>query len=321
MLHLRASTIALLPLLFSPIFANDTKLVGCDEVGCPRHRSNDRCTVEDTTFIGVGVSPISNTPSEGISLVKAVNVSVTPVQVNGSQEYPFRSFYYLGTPENIKAGDLSGCAIIFNNPPSKVFEYPMKEGKVGDTLLNRTDTLAATGTCSDVIEQSCLDTITQRARDAANNANGNACQALEQELKKDDFRGCSSFRRGQGSTSLGNFTIKSIRDLHAVRSSSDCWPVQRKSDNLMQIAEVISNGSSSRAEDIYQEAYKITPVLTVFGGDDGLVDSFSSQITCLKMVSHTHYPEGDGAEDSAAALGGSWLIAAVAALVGILTAL
>ncbi|KAK2871920.1 hypothetical protein FQN49_002697 [Arthroderma sp. PD_2] len=319
MLDLKASTIAfLLPLLLSPIFAEDVKLVGCDDVGCPSNRGTDRCRVEDITHFGVGVSPIPNVPSEleGFSLIKGVNNSITPIQVNGSQEYPFRSFYYLGTPANTEANELSGCAIIFNNPPSKLFEYP-KEG-------GRTDTLAATGICSDVIEQSCIDTITQRARDTANdNTDRNACNALEQELQKDDFSECSSFG-GQG-TSLGNFTIKSIGDLHNIRNSSDCWPVQQKSDNLLQIAEVISNGSSSRREDIYREAYKITPVLTVFvGGNNSLVNSTSSQMTCLKLVYHDQDPEEDGSGGSAsaaAALGGSWLITTVAVLVGILTAL
>ncbi|EFE40040.1 hypothetical protein TRV_05256 [Trichophyton verrucosum HKI 0517] len=233
--HLKTSTIALLlPLLFSPVNAEDVKLVGCDAVGCPPHYDSDRCTVENTTFIGVGVSPIPDVPSElkGFSLVKAVNVSATPVQFNGSRVRPIRSFYYLGTPEHTETNSLSGCAVIFNDPPANKFTPP-----------SGADTFAATGTCADVIQQKCIDTITQRARDAANRAGGNAnaCNALDRELKKDDFSGCSLF--GGHGTSLGNFTIKSIGNLHAARNSSDCWPVQRKSDGLMQIAEVISNVS------------------------------------------------------------------------------
>ncbi|GBF60097.1 hypothetical protein TMEN_2500 [Trichophyton mentagrophytes] len=306
--HLKASAIALLlPLLFSSVIAEDVKLVGCDDVGCPPYYDSDRCTVENTTFIGVGVSPIPDVPLEleGFSLVKAVNVSATPVQFNGSRVRPFRSFYYLGTPEHTETSSLSGCAVIFNDPPVNKFTPP-----------SGSDTFAATGTCADVIQQTCIDTIKQRARNAASRAGGNAnaCSALEQELKKDDFSGCSSFA-GHG-TSLGNFTVKSIGDLHAARNSSDCWPVQRKSDGLMQIAEVISNGSSSRAGDLYSEAYKITPVVTVFlGGNDSLVSNTTSQMTCLKMVSHRHYPYR--AEDSAAALRGGWLAVTIATLVGI----
>ncbi|EFR03379.1 hypothetical protein MGYG_06378 [Nannizzia gypsea CBS 118893] len=122
--HLKASAITLLlPLLFSPVFAEDVKLVGCDDVGCPPYHDSDRCTVENTTFIGVGVFPIPDVPSEleGFSLVKAVYVSATAVQVNGSRVRPFRSFYYLGTPERTQANGLPGCATIFNDPPANKF--------------------------------------------------------------------------------------------------------------------------------------------------------------------------------------------------------
>ncbi|EZF22355.1 hypothetical protein H112_04804 [Trichophyton rubrum D6] len=214
-------------------------------------------------------SPVFRTQLKGFSLVKAVNVSATPVQFNSSRVRPIRSFYYLGTPEHTETNSLSGCAVIFNDPPANKFTPP-----------SGADTFAATGTCADVIQQKCIDTITQRARNAANRARGNAnaCNALE--------------------------------------NSSDCWPVQQKSDGLMQIAEVISNGSSSRAEDFIGEAYKITPVVTVLlgGNNNSLVHNTTSQMTCLKMVSHRHYPYS---ENSAADLRGGWLAVTIATLIGI----
>lgn len=74
---------------------------------------------------------------------------------------------------------------------------------------------------------------------------------------------------------------------------------------------------------LIEEAYKITPVLTVFtGGNDSLVGRTSSQMTCLKVVTDEDPSEDeDGSEGSAATLRGSWFAATVAVLVGIFTLL
>ncbi|KAJ5316530.1 hypothetical protein N7508_001038 [Penicillium antarcticum] len=319
MLHLRASKIAvLLPLFLSPVLAKDANLVGCDEVSCPKEGPYDRCTVEDNTFLGVGLSNIANLPSEleGFSLVKGVNVSQGLAgKDNDKPTRPFKSVYYLATPENTRTSEFPGCAVIFNNPPDKKFKGPELRG---DT--NATDTRAATGTCTDVLEQTCIDTITERARKVVQDSNSNVCENLEEELKKDSFNGCDGFG-GQG-TSLGDFTIKSFGVLDLMKNSSDCWPVQEKSDQLMQISEVNSHANYS-ASALIQEAYKITPILTVFiGGNDTLVDRASSQMTCLKVVT-TEDPsdDDDSSDNSAVALNKGWLAVTIPAFVGSFLAL
>lgn len=126
--------------------------------------------------------------------------------------------------------------LLYSTTPDKKFEGPELEGSE-----NGTDTRAATGICSDVIEQRCIDTIAQRARNITDDSNGNTCEALERELKENLFDGCSGFG-GQGN-SLGSFTVRSLEDLNTVRNSSDCWPIQQKSDWLMKIADVTSHVS------------------------------------------------------------------------------
>jgi hypothetical protein len=235
MLHLKMLNLGfVLSLFLVPIVAKDVPPIGCNDLSCPKQGTDFRCKVEDNTFLGVGLAPIPNLPSdlEGFSLVKGVNVSAGLAGKNNDKPTrPFKSVYYLATPEDTEAQDIRGCAVIFNNPPEKKFKGPELEG------INKTDTRAATGTCSDVIEQRCIDAIVQKARNVTGDTDGSICKKLEHELKG-TFTGCSGF--ADHGSSLGNFSIKSFGDLGAVRNSSDCWPVQQKSDQLMDIGEVTS---------------------------------------------------------------------------------
>ncbi|EZF33525.1 hypothetical protein H109_07443 [Trichophyton interdigitale MR816] len=286
----------------------DTDLIGCNSVGCPTVDGYDRCTVDDVTHIGVGLSRIQNAPSalEGFSLVKGVNVSNEADEDTG---LPFNSLYYLSVPEKADAGKLRGCAVVFNDAPFKKFKYPMKEGKIAgaSVIVNMTDSRAAAGRCSDVIEQSCIDKILQHASDVADDGSGNTCEKLEQEMKK-NFDGCTSF--GGPGTSLGNFTVKSLDALSTVKNSSDCWPTKQKSDRLLEIARDTSYSNETDTYDDYtKEAYKITPVLTLFvGGDGSLVDHTSSQMTCLKVITMTKYDVEPGHPENKAMISrGSWV--------------
>lgn len=234
MLEPKISSFTFLLYLFTTIIAaEDIQLVGCNELSCPKEGANDRCTVEDNTFLGIGLSPIPDVPAafEGVSLLKGVNVSSAGLagKDNDKPTRAFKSVYYMATPEDTDSQDLDGCIVIFNDAPKKKFKHADSEN------TNRTDTLAATGTCSDVIEQSCIDSITKRASTVTADAKESLCGQLEKELKK-DFDACTGFG-GQG-TSLGNFSIKSMRDLDTVDNSSNCWPVERQSDGLMKIAEI-----------------------------------------------------------------------------------
>ena len=123
MSQLKPSTLALLPLFLSLIIAENADLVGCNEVSCPRNGADDRCTVEDETFLGVGVSHIPDVPTalEGFSLVKGVNVSAGMAgKDNDKPTRAFTSVYYLGMPEEADTEGLSGCAVIFNNSRQEV---------------------------------------------------------------------------------------------------------------------------------------------------------------------------------------------------------
>lgn len=173
-------------------------LVGCKDVSCPKKKkkknANYRCTVDQNAFLGIGLSRISNVlriPA-GIYLIKGVNVSNPEQSTNDTdpgntnpdwaqETRPFKSVYYLGTPSALNVDELSGCAVIFNDAPARFFTRPKEVTNLGNT----TNLQAALGTCPEVIEQSCINTLTERARRlAATSASGSedACALLGREL-------------------------------------------------------------------------------------------------------------------------------------------
>ncbi|KAJ6187720.1 hypothetical protein N7519_002628 [Penicillium mononematosum] len=317
MIQLKPSTLALaLSLFVSSTLAEDgelsSTLVGCDEVSCPKEGINDRCTVEDNTFLGIGLSRIPDVPSslEGFSLVKGVNVSAgLASNDNDKTMRSFKSFYYLGTPSDVETRDFSGCIVVFNDAPSKKFNR------------NGNDVRAASGGCSDVIDKTCIERLTEKATESADEADGNVCTSLERELKSTSLDECNGFAGNGGN--LGNFTVKSLGDLNVVQNSSDCWPIQPKSDQLMEIASVTALNDNT-ATALYDEAYKITPVLTVFtgNGNSSLVDKAASQLTCLKVVTEEDPSDDeDSSENSAVAVRVSGFAAGTAVLAGILALL
>lgn len=162
-----------------------------------------------------------------LSLVKGVNLSKADTKSRA-----FESVYYLGGPDDLSLSDLDGCVVVFNDAPEKKFESSM----TGASEANKTST--ATGTCDEVIDEACLYNITQRVDRLMGNHSSNFCQVIEHELKKNDFQGCSGF--GAHGETLGNFSIKSLKDLQPVKNSSDCWPVFDKSDQLFKIGSDIS---------------------------------------------------------------------------------
>lgn len=167
MIQLKPSTLALaLSLFVSSTLAEDgelsSSLVGCNEVSCPKKGLNDRCTVGDNTFLGIGLSRIPDVSSslEGFSLVKGVNVSAALAgKDNDKATRPFKSFYYLGTPSDVEIKDLPGCIVLFHDAPSKKFDWPEPEGN-----CNGTEVRATSGTCSDVIDKTCIENLWRRQR-------------------------------------------------------------------------------------------------------------------------------------------------------------
>ncbi|KAJ5384527.1 hypothetical protein N7517_002438 [Penicillium concentricum] len=314
MLQLK-STLALgLSLLVSSTLAKDgelsSDLVGCKEVSCPLEDFEDRCAVGDDVFLGIGLSRIPDVPSSlsGFSLVKGVNVS-TPLDGGNSVTRPFRSVYYLGTPPDIEAKDLSGCVVVFHDSPSDVFNGSTVEGSnTGD------ETRSASGTCFDVIGKTCIEKVTEKATKSVKEAGGN-CTTLEQELKKFSLDKCDRFADAGGK--LGNFSVKALDDLVAVKNSTNCWPIQPKADQLIEIGSFITLRDYT-ANAMVEEAWKITPVLTVFTGkgNNSLVDETVSQLTCMKVVTHLA-PPPDSYKNSAVAVKVSGFAAGIAVLAGI----
>ncbi|PTU25426.1 hypothetical protein P175DRAFT_0514151 [Aspergillus ochraceoroseus IBT 24754] len=300
MVHFQTTTAAL-------FFATD--IVGCTDLGCPTHPW-DSCTVADNTYVGVGLTRIADVPDalDGISLVKGVNISLPgPGGVGDpvtSQTRPYNSVYYLGTPRDLDVGSVSGCAVVFNDPPSRTFVS-------GD--LNSTGIQEGSGTCPDVIEQSCIAKLTEQAQNVNYSGSG-ACSALERQLRSHAPDECSDFA-GAGN-GLGNFTVASLGGLSSIsgsqNSTSDCWPILPKSDNLAQFARDTAMGGYTATADL-TEVYKITPILTVFtAGNGSLVNNTSAQLTCLKIVT-TLNPNAPGVAQGAAPLSTSNLVGVSAA--------
>ncbi|KAL3461193.1 hypothetical protein BJX64DRAFT_289569 [Aspergillus heterothallicus] len=291
-------------------------IVGCTDVACPND-GWDSCTVADNTFVGVGLARIADAPSSlhGLSLIKGVNISESgdpDSSTHGADETrPYKSVYYLGTPSNLDTAAFSGCAVVFNDPPTDHFDTP----KINGSSVN-VDTRAATGTCPDVIEQSCIDALVRQAREVdygsaganstSSNSSSSPCSALERALLNDAPEACGDLTgAGDG---LGRFTVVSLGDLAEVsaqqNSSSDCWPVLPKSDGLLQFAEdTIRNNYTNEAN--LAEVYKITPILTVFtssSGNSSLVDDTSAQLTCLKVVTTQNTDNAEDTGEDAASL-------------------
>ncbi|KAL2870154.1 uncharacterized protein BJX67DRAFT_346672 [Aspergillus lucknowensis] len=314
MIHSKPTARILLSLALSlPTLADNTppKIAGCTALDCPND-GWDSCTVADETYVGVGVSRIADTPTAlgDISLVKGVNISSSPGDPrNGGgdggsdhgadESRPYRSVYYLGTPENLDVSSLSGCAVVFNDPPTEQFDTP----KVNRSSVN-TDIQASTGTCPDVIEQSCIDALTRQARGVDyQSSSGNACSSLERDLRDNAPKECSDLTgAGDG---LGNFTVVSLGGLSAIsssqNSSSDCWPVLPKSDNLVLFAEDTVMGNYTNEGNL-AEVYKITPILTVFTSANSSNDDPSAQLTCLKVVTTQNTEDAEGTGEDAAPL-------------------
>ncbi|KAF9895201.1 hypothetical protein FE257_000103 [Aspergillus nanangensis] len=304
---------ALLPLLLilQPVIAEDSDLsadlVGCSEVSCPKENAYDRCTVDNNTYLGIGLARIPDIPSslEGLSLVRGVNVSDNSNLGNETTPRAFQSVYYLGAPSEMVIDELSGCAVLFNDPPAKKFSGSHERG--------------ASGSCSDVIEEDCIDALTRRGRQIADRQSGanHTCEAFKRDLDENPVEECSGYRGKD--LGLGNFTVASLDNLTAADNSSSCWPITPKSDRLFEIGEYTALGNYS-AEHILDKAYGISSVLTVVFGQGGnsSVDQATAQLTCLKVITEEEKPEDSetGSKGAASIVGYGSLTPWLAVLLG-----
>ncbi|KAL4916769.1 hypothetical protein BDW62DRAFT_100968 [Aspergillus aurantiobrunneus] len=288
MIHSHQTTVLLFlpPIVSSLAQSLSAGIVGCTDVDCPND-GWDSCTVADETYAGVGLSRIADDPGslEGVSLVKGVHIEVPESDGdgdNGAEESRlFRSVYLLGTTTDLDINSLSGCAVVFHDPPTGHFDTPRLNNSVN------VDTRAATGTCPDVIQEGCIDKLTEQARNLQYNG-FNACSVLDLSLRDNTPDACSDLTgAGDG---LGRFNVVSLGKLSTIsqsaNASSDCWPVLPKSDNLARFADDTGIGNYTNEGNL-AEMYKITPILTVFTSSNNinsLVNDTTSSLTCLKVV-------------------------------------
>ncbi|KAL4933188.1 uncharacterized protein BDV17DRAFT_104647 [Aspergillus undulatus] len=302
MIHSKPSSLVFLVAPILSALAQDLSagIVGCSDVDCPND-GFDACTVADDTYAGIGLARVADAPESlnGISLVKGVHIDDPESggdADNGAEEgRTFKSVYYLGTPSNLDVSDLSGCAVVFNDPPTRRFQEPKVNGTVD------VDDRLATGTCPDVIQQGCIDALTEQASNVRY-TDSNACSSLQSDLRGNVPDECRDLTgAGDG---LGNFTVVPLDNLSTVsqsaNASSDCWPVLPKSDNLARLGEVTSMGNYTDAGNL-AEMYKITPILTVFtssNDSNSLVNSTSASLTCLKVVTDQGVTNVDNTTDT-----------------------
>ncbi|KAL3455308.1 hypothetical protein BJX64DRAFT_295158 [Aspergillus heterothallicus] len=195
-------------------------------------------TLDSTTYTNVGLAEIPSAPAtlSGLSLLKAIHTTdartlnnlTTAPEPNNATAY--RSAYYLATPDSINLADLSGCAIIFNDPPAA--EFP-----------GTAATQSATGMCPDVLPTSCIEALTARVEeivaDGGSGGGGGSCADLRDNLARRGLDECADFA-GEGN-GLGEFTVSSLAELEPLagpqNASSDCWPVRSGSDGLAFLGE------------------------------------------------------------------------------------
>ncbi|KAL4882378.1 hypothetical protein BJY04DRAFT_217294 [Aspergillus karnatakaensis] len=280
------------------------EILGCADLNCPLDGTY-KCHLADATYSNVGLAEIPDVPAalNGLSLLKAVRVT-NAEQVGGNStnpdDVPYQSSYFLSIPEGINTDDVSGCAVIFNDSP-------------GD--FGGDDLQTATGTCPDIIEQSCIDALVQRASEGT----GGNCDALDRSLRENAIEECANFS-GDGN-GLGNFSVASLSDLSTIsgaqNGSSDCWPT-REEDGLAVVREEVVFSEFTDAEALKQ-LFKVTPILTVFPGD-GDSDA-SAQLTCLKVVEVIEDEGGEGGDDAGALFSANMLTMASGVVASVLFAL
>jgi hypothetical protein len=120
-------------LTLTPTQAQDlpAEIIGCADLSCPLNDTY-KCHLGSTTNTNIGLSRIPDVPSalNGLSLLKAVHVADLETLdidiVVPDNQTAYRSAYYVATPEDIDPEDLSGCAVFFNDPPSKRFDGEIK---------------------------------------------------------------------------------------------------------------------------------------------------------------------------------------------------
>ncbi|KAI0448487.1 hypothetical protein F5B21DRAFT_497427 [Xylaria acuta] len=259
-------------------------IVGCVELECPpssADNANDDCTVADSSFPYVGLTriPTENKDLKGkVSWTKGFNITDTP-----DSGRTFHSTFYLGTSPDLDLGDTGACAVLLHG-----VEAALSFDKVDANQ----DT--AQGTCSDAMGSDCVAALLDRAKkllDSFGNdtpSSEEACVKLQDDLDKNMDNACLSISKGSW-TDLTSAVLSGKGAPQPLsgdkNSSSTCWPVLPKENQLTLASEYQKNGSR-QADEAQAAMYAITPILTLFFpmGNQSIVTEADASLSCLKVV-------------------------------------
>ncbi|KAI1173621.1 hypothetical protein F4777DRAFT_429431 [Nemania sp. FL0916] len=259
-------------------------IVGCADLECPpssADKQSDNCTVTDKSFGYVGVTriPTSQKSLQGLSWTKGYTAVDLP-----NNNRTFQSYFYLGTPPGLKLNGTGACSVFFNGISTSL-SFGGEDGK------NET----SQGTCADALGSDCVNGLVDHAKrfvqDSGSN-NTDLCSALQDELRKNVDNACLHISSGVWTnlTSIdlagnapGTVAVQPISALD--NSTSTCWPVLPKQNQLVHVTDYIAQGTLLSG-DAQAALVAITPILTVFypTEKDSAVADIDASLTCVKVV-------------------------------------
>ncbi|KAI1123466.1 hypothetical protein F5Y10DRAFT_270036 [Nemania abortiva] len=255
-------------------------IVGCIALQCPPSTESvvDNCTVADSSFSIVGFTqiPTENNDLKGkVSWTKGFNATD-----NLHNNRTFHSSFYFGTSPDLDLGDTGACAVLFH-------------GIEAALSFDSFDKETAQGTCSDAMGSGCVTALLDRAKkllDSFGNdipSSEEACSKLQDDMLKNMDNACLSV-----SKSWTNLTPTILSGNGALQplsgdknSSSTCWPVLPKENQLTLASEYYTKGGGS-IDDLEAAMFAITPILTLFypTGNQSIVTEADASLSCLKVV-------------------------------------
>ncbi|CAM1502185.1 Fc.00g041690.m01.CDS01 [Cosmosporella sp. VM-42] len=272
-------------------------IVGCDTVDCPinDNSTSANCTLVDKTYSAVGLARIpvdSDSPFSGFSWLEGIAVE------DDGNNRTFERNFYLGTPPDANVSDVAACALFFTSTSDRV-------------KFDGQDTEETEGTCEDALSKDCVEALNKRAKevDVDGLSPKASCSKVQKALSDNLDSACSSFAGGSKWTNVtaqgsypcfgifGNGRWCADSDSKALfgsgapgaissreNSTSNCWPITPKSDDLTLIGSLSSKGDL-KAETLEAAFYGIVPILTVFfPGNSSVITEADSQMTCMKAV-------------------------------------
>lgn len=162
--------------------SSDVAIIGCKEVDCPSAdgATSTNCTLAGSAYSGIGVS------NNGSS-VFGTWVQASGGGQNGSSTLS-NSFYYGTSSQASSPGDQI-CAVFFHGS-KKNLEF---DGK------NQEETQ---GTCSDAMDNKCIEALLSSAENLKLNDDDDACKALQDLYDEDVDSACRGVSGGDNWTNV-----------------------------------------------------------------------------------------------------------------------